>query len=134
MICILYNYLPDGQGRFSYRAEVCLGEQGPIAPEVLRKVYRRQRDGGRDRDAADGDGGEELRFQGLDELQQFSFSLLQELAARHCYLLSKEAYNEGVRGVSEAEQLREIFVKFGDVISNHEQKSRRRGFFGRFFQ
>lgn len=115
MMRILYNYVPNNQGSFSYRPVVCLTDQGPISREVLQKIYDQQWP----------NSGEELNFPSLGDLQQFSYLLLQKLGLKEGHLLSKESYNEGVREVNDREQFQEIFAKYGEVITNDELASKK---------
>ena len=123
-INLLYNYLPDDRDQFSYRIIVCTGKDGPISDEILQKVFRERWRG----PVTTTWGGVGPCFEGLSDLQQFSLMLLEELGLKHCYLLSKDGYNEGIRKVKEAAELPEMFSQYGDAITNHDLRSRQRPF------
>ena len=121
MVRLLYNYLPGRHGQFVYRPVACFTDRGPVSREVLNKVYR---EGWPE--------GERLDFESLADLQQFSLALLEKLKLKHCYLLSKDSYNEGVQEVSNQEQLQQLFTHHGELLTNHHIKSKG-GFFGKLW-
>ena len=136
MIQILYNYLPDHRGIFSYRLIICLTEQGPVSLEVLWNAYCEQHPEVKGGPHGEGksSGERELNFKSLSDLQQFSLLLLEKLGLKHCYLLSRDAYNEGIDTVGDREQFQQIFAKYGDVVINHKLKSKIGLLFEKFFQ
>ena len=125
---ILYHCTPGEQSSFSYRPLVCLSADGPIAQEVLDKLYGEHWP----------DSKRTPRFKSFGDLEKFSVLLIQKMGAKYGHLLSMEAYNLAVQRVNDVEELAKIFVQYGQLIGmDRFPKESRRGknlFFKRFFQ
>ena len=75
---------------------------------------------------------QELVFSSLVDLQRFACLLLKKTGLKHCHLLSKDAYNEGVEQANDLGQLRKFFQQHAKLVVNDQQPLRRRAW-GKLF-
>ncbi len=74
----------------------------------------------------------DFTFLSLDDLRAFASRVAEEMGAENVRLLSVQDYNIGLDGARDLNELREVFMKYGDTMeikSTHKKK----GLFGKFF-
>ncbi len=75
---------------------------------------------------------QELTFLSLDDLKSFAGRVSEELQSEGVRLLSVQDYNIGLDGARDLDELRGIFVKYGESIEG-VAPTKKKSLFGKFF-
>lgn len=76
---------------------------------------------------------DEFFFESLDELGHFASAVCSQIGAPEVFILSSEDYNQGLEATSDLRGFREIFRRYGSVISNKELSGKKKNIFSKLF-
>ncbi len=74
----------------------------------------------------------DLTFLSLDDLKSFANRVAEDLGSESVRLLSVQDYNIGLDGARDNQELKEIFVKYGETVQT-AAPSKKRSLFGKLF-
>lgn len=128
----VYNFTnphPELGGESAYYLLYLLDEKGLLEKETASKLFKDRFDeAGTTAEAIAGAIGP---FLSLDKVNQYAFSLCEELNAAKVSLMSVEEYNSLFENTQLASDFHRDLLEKGNVMENIERK--KKGFLGRFF-
>lgn len=97
---------------------------GVVSASLLSSAYQQA--------MPDNDGSFEMNS--FEELKNVGLSLIQELKAPEAFLISVQDYNIGIESTHELRNYRDMFRRYGHVVSNPDILKQTGGLLGRFFE
>ena len=105
-----------------YKVVHFFGDEGFVPEDKLRELAKSDPNA----DFTD------LTFLSLDDLKSFAERVSEDLGGETVRLLSVQDYNIGLDGARDLQELKEIFVKYGESVEG-SSPVKKKGLFGKLF-